>query len=62
LRKLMVIAHKIRRVDDHTLALGLAETVRFGVAADPGAAAGAEGDNPPDVIPPEDSFQGAEGP
>jgi membrane peptidoglycan carboxypeptidase len=60
LRKLMVIAHKIRRVDDHALARGLAETVRFGVAADPNAAD--ESDNPADLVPPEDTFQGMEGP
>lgn len=62
LRKLMVISHKIRRIDDHALALGLAETVRFGVAADPGAAAGAAGDDAADLVPPEDTFQGMESP
>jgi membrane peptidoglycan carboxypeptidase len=61
LRKLMVIAHKIRRIDDHALARGLAETVRFGMAADPGAAV-TDGDNPTDLAPPEDTFQGMEGP
>ena len=58
----MVIAHKIRRIDDHALALGLAETVRFGIAADPGAAAGSAGNDDADLTPPEDTFQGMEGP
>jgi hypothetical protein len=62
LRKLMVIAHKIRRVDDHALAIGLAETIHFGVSADPSAAAQSAGDDSADLAPPEDAFQGPEGP
>lgn len=62
LRKLMVIAHKIRRLDDHELALGLAETVRFGVAADPGRAPLREGDDATEIAPPEDGYPSADGP
>jgi hypothetical protein len=58
----MVIAHKIRRVDDHALAIGLAETIHFGVAADPSAAAESAGEDSTDLSPPDDTFQGMGGP
>ena len=41
---------------------GLAETVRFGVAADPSAAAPGAGEDPSEVAPPEDGFQNFDGP
>jgi len=60
LRKLMVISHKIRRIDDHDLAIGLAETVRFGMAADPGSVP-SDGDTA-EVAPPSDGYPNADGP
>jgi hypothetical protein len=39
LRHLMDIAHKIRRIDDHELAVGQAEEIHRGVAAAPGESA-----------------------
>lgn len=61
LRKLMVISHKIRRIDDHELAVGLAETVRFGTPADPTAARGVMDDGST-VAPPDDGYSGPDGP
>jgi membrane peptidoglycan carboxypeptidase len=62
LRKLMVIAHKIRRIDDHELATGLAETVHFGVAAEHDSAARDAGDEAPELAPPDDGYPSLEGP
>jgi hypothetical protein len=45
LRHLMDIAHKIRRIDDRELAVGLAEEIRRGVAAAPGESAGGNDDD-----------------
>jgi membrane peptidoglycan carboxypeptidase len=54
LRKLMHIAHKIKRIDDAELQAGLEEEIAFRV---PGAAApppvGGEGEPPPEQAPPE---------
>lgn len=45
LRHLMEIAHKIRRIDDRELAVGLAEEIHRGVAAAPGESAGGNDDD-----------------